>query len=83
MKEQGGLGPGHLLPHAGRQGLGVLLDALLGQGQITVEGPFLDAGNSVLAITGGTGEVAGATGDMALKARGTDGKAYDFIYRIK
>jgi len=55
----------------------------LDKGQITVEGPFLDAGDSVLAITGGTGEVAGATGDMALKARGTDGKAYDFIYRIK
>jgi len=55
----------------------------LDKGQITVEGPFLDAGDSVLAITGGTGDFAGATGDMALKARGTDGKAYDFIYRIK
>ena len=55
----------------------------LDKGQITVEGPFLDAGDSVLAITGGTGDFAGAMGDMALKARGTDGKAYDFIYRIK
>ena len=53
----------------------------LDKGQITVEGPFLDAGDSVLAITGGTGDFAGATGDMALKARGTDGKAYDFIYK--
>ena len=41
----------------------------LDKGQITVEGPFLDAGDSVLAITGGTGEFAGATGDMALSAR--------------
>ena len=40
----------------------------LDKGQITVEGPFLDAGDSVLAITGGTGDFAGATGDMALKA---------------
>ena len=54
----------------------------LDKGQITVEGPFRRR-HSVLAITGGTGEFAGATGDMALKARGTDGKAYDFIYRIK
>ena len=30
---------------------------------------------SVLAITGGTGEFAGATGEMALSAIGTDGKA--------
>lgn len=55
----------------------------LDKGQITVEGPFLDAGDSVLAITGGTGEFAGATGDMALSAIGTDGKAYNFVYRIK
>ena len=31
-------------------------------GQITVEGPFLDAGDSVLAVTGGTGAYAGARG---------------------
>ncbi len=55
----------------------------LDKGQITVEGPFLDSGDSVLAITGGTGEFAGATGDMALSAIGTDGKAYNFTYRIK
>ena len=55
----------------------------LDKGQITVEGPFLDSGDSVLAITGGTGEFAGATGDMALSAIGTDGKAYNFVYRIK
>ena len=57
--------------------------ASLDGGQITVQGPFLDTSDSELAITGGTGDFAGATGDMALKARGTDGKAYDFIYRIK
>ncbi|HET9573707.1 MAG TPA: allene oxide cyclase family protein [Methyloceanibacter sp.] len=55
----------------------------LDKGQLTVEGPFYDAGDSVLAITGGTGEFAGATGDMALSAHGTEGTAYDFTYHIK
>ena len=55
----------------------------LEKGQITVEGPFLDAGDSVLAVTGGTGDYAGARGDMVLSAIGTDGKAYSFTYRLK
>ena len=55
----------------------------LAKGQITVEGPFYDTGDSVLAITGGTGEYAKAEGEMALSAIGTDGKAYNFIYRLK
>jgi hypothetical protein len=36
-----------------------------------------------IAITGGTGEFAGALGEMALSARGTKGDAYNFVYRIK
>jgi hypothetical protein len=55
----------------------------LEKGQLTVEGPFFDSGDSVLAVTGGTGEFAGALGEMALSARGTGGKAYNFTYRIK
>jgi hypothetical protein len=55
----------------------------LAKGQLTVEGPFLDSGDSVLAITGGTGAYAGALGEMALSARGTDGKTYNFTYKIK
>ena len=55
----------------------------LDQGQLTVEGPFYDSGDLVLAITGGTGEFAGALGEMALSAHGTDGTAYNFTYRIK
>ena len=51
--------------------------------QLTVEGPFYDSADSVLAITGGTGEFAGALGEMALSARGTKGDAYNFVYRIK
>jgi allene oxide cyclase len=55
----------------------------LEKGQLTVEGPFYDSADSVLAITGGTGEFAGARGEMALSARGTKGDAYNFVYRIK
>ncbi len=55
----------------------------LDKGQITVEGPFYDSGDSMLAVTGGTGDYAGAQGEMALSAIGTDGKAYSFIYKLK
>jgi allene oxide cyclase len=56
----------------------------LEKGQLTVEGPFYDTGDSVLAITGGTGEDAGARGEMALSdVSGGEGKAYRFTYRIK
>ncbi len=39
---------------------------ILAGGQITVEGPFLDAGDSTLAITGGTGRYRHARGVMKL-----------------
>jgi allene oxide cyclase len=56
----------------------------LDKGQLTVEGPFLDKGDSVLAITGGTGEYAGAQGEMALSdVSGGKGEKYSFTYRIK
>lgn len=38
-------------------------------GHIMVEGPFFDAHNSALAITGGTGIFANARGMMVLKSR--------------
>lgn len=56
--------------------------ASLAEGQITVEGPFLDAGDSVLAITGGTGAFSSAGGEMALHARNAAGSEYDFVYEI-
>jgi allene oxide cyclase len=56
----------------------------LDKGQLTVEGPFLDKGDSVLAITGGTGAYAGARGEMALSdVSGGKGEKYSFTYRIK
>jgi hypothetical protein len=54
----------------------------LSDGQITVEGPFLDAGDSVLAITGGSGAYAQARGEMKLHARNAAGSEFDFTYTI-
>ncbi|HTZ69316.1 MAG TPA: allene oxide cyclase family protein [Acetobacteraceae bacterium] len=56
---------------------------LLATGQITVEGPFYDAGDSKLAVTGGTGAYVDAQGEMNLHARDTKGSAYDFTYTLR
>jgi len=55
----------------------------LAGGQITVDGPFLDAGDSVLAVVGGTGAYDGARGEMKLHAKDGKGSAYEFTYRLK
>lgn len=55
----------------------------LEKGSITVHGPFLDSGDSVLAITGGTGQYVGASGEMKLHARNEKGTEYDFVYLLK
>ncbi len=55
----------------------------LADGQITIEGPFLDKGDSVMAVTGGTGKYFGARGEMALHARDDKGSEYDFKYTIE
>ena len=52
-------------------------------GQITVDGPFHDDGDSLLAITGGTGIFSGASGQMLLHARDGRGAAYDFSYALE
>ncbi len=54
----------------------------LDDGQITVEGPFYDAGDSVMAVTGGTGKYAGAKGSMKLHPRDAKGSSYDFSYDL-
>ena len=54
----------------------------LEDGQITVEGPFYDTGDSVMAVTGGTGKYAGAKGTMKLHPRDSKGTAYDFSYDL-
>jgi hypothetical protein len=55
----------------------------LAGGQITVEGPFLDQGDSLLAVTGGTGKYLGAKGSLKLHARDAKGSAYDFKYELQ
>jgi allene oxide cyclase len=54
----------------------------LAAGSITVEGPFSDSGNTVLAITGGTGAYATARGTMTLKYHNKKGTAFDFIFHL-
>jgi allene oxide cyclase len=55
----------------------------LDEGQITVEGPFYDGKDSILAITGGTEEFKGAGGQMTLHARDPEETEYDFTYEIE
>jgi allene oxide cyclase len=53
----------------------------LEDGQITVEGPFYDTRDSVLAITGGTGAYRTAHGTQALLHR-KDPAEFGFVFRI-
>jgi hypothetical protein len=55
---------------------------LLKGGQITVEGPFYDSGDSLLVITGGSGKYAGAKGEMKLHPRDAKGSSYVFVYEL-
>jgi hypothetical protein len=56
---------------------------LLKQGQITVEGPFADEGDSTFAVTGGTGKYVGAKGSLKLHPRDATPTGYDFTYVLK
>lgn len=51
-------------------------------GQITVEGPFLDSGDSVLAVTGGTGAYRNVRGSMDLKFHDPAGTKFDFVFHL-
>jgi allene oxide cyclase len=55
---------------------------LLADGEITVEGPFYDTGDSVMVVTGGTGKYAGAKGAMKLHSRDAKSTSYDFVYEL-
>jgi Allene oxide cyclase len=57
-----------------------LWTTFLSAGQITVEGPFSDTGNTVLAITGGTGMYASVRGSMDLKYHNKKGTEFDFVF---
>ena len=51
-------------------------------GQITVEGPFSDTGNTTVAITGGTGKYRNARGWMELNYHNPDGSKFDFVFHL-
>ena len=55
----------------------------LNGGSIVVQGPFYDAADSTLAITGGTGKWRTARGQMHLHARDAMGSAYDFTFEVE
>ncbi|HEX3263012.1 MAG TPA: allene oxide cyclase family protein [Solirubrobacterales bacterium] len=55
----------------------------LKKGQLTVEGPFYDTRNSVLAITGGTGKYRNVRGQMKLKFHNPAGTKFDFVFELK
>ena len=55
--------------------------AFLAGGQIVVAGPFYDAKDSTLAITGGTGRYRKARGSMKLHAL-ADGTKFSFAYKL-
>ena len=57
-----------------------LWTTFLPRGQITVEGPFYDAADSTLAITGGTGAYRNARGSMDLHARSAT--EFDFVFHV-
>jgi allene oxide cyclase len=54
---------------------------LLPGGQITVQGPFYDAADSTLAITGGTGRYKRARGTMDLESR-NGGTEFAFTFHV-
>ena len=58
------------------------LTTFLPNGQITVEGPFSDTGNTVIAITGGTGKYAKARGWMELNYHNPAGTEFDFVFHL-
>lgn len=54
----------------------------LEKGQISIEGPFYDVGDSVMSILGGTGDYNAASGEMKLHARNAQGSEYDFVFSL-
>ena len=54
----------------------------LPKGQITVEGPFSDTGDTVVAITGGTGKYRNVRGSMELRYHNQDGTEFDFVFHV-
>ena len=73
---------GILYPHRRGRHRRCTWTTFLPSGQITVEGPFSDTGNTVLAITGGTGAYRNARGEMELKYHNPQGTKFDFVFHV-
>src|SRR5208337_2270228 len=56
------------------------LTLTLKDGQITTEGPYSDAGDSIWSVTGGTGKYSGTTGSMKLRSHDD---VIDFTYDLQ
>ena len=56
---------------------------LIAGGQLSVDGPFLDAADTAMAVTGGTGKYSATRGEMKLHARDAKGSAFDFDFSLK
>jgi hypothetical protein len=56
---------------------------ILKDGQITSEGPFYDSGDSLMAITGGTGNYVGAQGSVRVHPRDARQSSFDFRYELR
>ena len=82
-KKQVGSDNGHCIRTIPGKAYECFWTVFLPAGQITVEGPFFDNADSLLAITGGTGVYQDVRGQMKLHARGNPvGSEYDFIYML-
>ena len=55
----------------------------LAKGQIMVDGPVADSGDTMLAITGGTGAYRGTRGELLLHPRDAKATGYDFHFRLQ
>jgi allene oxide cyclase len=55
---------------------------ILPDGEIHVDGPFYDIGDSVLPITGGSGRYRTARGAMTLHPRDAKNSSYEFRYEL-
>ena len=54
----------------------------LENGTLMAQGTFYDTGDGTFAITGGTGDYSGATGEMKLKKHNEEGTEYEFAFEI-
>jgi allene oxide cyclase len=55
---------------------------ILADGQISVQGPYADVGDSTMVIMGGTGRYLNAKGSVISHARGTTPETYLFTFDL-